>query len=162
MGQSKRSFAADAGDYVFEKGTHKLILKMLVYSVLLIGVSSISFSSTYLLNLKSKEEMKEHMVLALTLSRYYCQYNKWPSSLREIKKYNEKINISMNTKVKWRNFDSGLYRLEFSDEIKVVSKIFNEDEPIGELISINKPPVCELEKIKTNFSPHLKHYEDKI
>ncbi len=101
------------------------------------------------------ENANQHIAIAVTLASFYCQENRWPLDLNELRRYSEKEEIALPVEIDWPAIEDSRSNITISETVnlRIPSEVL--PSPGNSVSSINSPPDCRGNTIKTNVHINL-------
>ena len=99
--------------------------------------------------------MNQHISMAVTLAKFYCANDAWPTSIDSLKSFSSTVDLPLPAEVDW----GWLKRDEVT--YKVTSNVYlrtpDETNSGGgmSVSSINEPPICNGDDMKINVYPTI-------
>ena len=130
------------------------LMKILVTALLALALSACA-SSPGTQDDISVENGNQHIAVAATLATFFCDENRWPNNVEELREYSELEQLPLPVEIDWSAITDPRTRITFSDTVKLRIPSVVIPAPGNAVSSVNSPPECSENNVETNVHIHL-------
>ena len=97
----------------------------------------------------------QHIAMAATVAYFYCENDRWPSSIDELEKYSDDKSLPLPDKLNFSYIRNELSVLKISDVVylRIPENVVEQGD--FAVSSTSKPPKCEGKNVTTDFHMNL-------
>jgi|GEM_PF-3290741 len=101
------------------------------------------------------DSVSQHIAVAVTLAKFYCVNNSWPSSIESLQQFSTETDLPLPVKIDWPKLKESGVTYEITSNAYLRTPDESQAGGGHSVSSVNEPPECNGKDFNVNVHPTI-------